>query len=70
MATYIPPYPVRRVTTRDTTSAPVIWPAGTTDPATADSIAGDLFLDTDKGTNGTLRCFNGTAWYDVAALSS
>lgn len=64
----IRPYPARRVTARDTSSQPAIWPAGTTAPS-ANLVAGDLWLDTGTGTHGTLMCYNGTAWKTVAALS-
>lgn len=74
MATF-PVYPSRRADDLDAEDAPGIWNPATTDPAASDGAlqkgpqSGDLFLDTNKGANGTLRCHNGTSWFDVAALA-
>jgi hypothetical protein len=68
-AASIRPYPGRRVTNRDASVQPVIWPAGTAAPAAGSCIAGDLFLDTDASANGSLYCFNGTVWKKVADLT-
>ncbi len=73
MATF-PVYPSRRADDLDAQDAPGIWNPGTTNPAASDGALqkgpqpGDLFLDTNAGSNGTLVCYANGAWRTVKAL--